>query len=117
MAAINTLGVLYVVESGDTVRIRAGRKNCLQCGKVQLRSLNYILNANGIEPGKDITIDIRVATEIAAMLTDAENTIAVLPQPYVTVQMQNDKVRVAMSLTEEWDKVSTESSIVAVWSQ
>ena len=57
------------------------------------------------------------STEIAAMLQNAENTIAVLPQPYVTaVQMQNEKVRVALSFTEEWDKVSPDSSMVTVWS-
>jgi NitT/TauT family transport system substrate-binding protein len=118
VAAINTLGVLYVVESGDTVHSIQDLvgKTVYSTGKGTTPefALNYILNANGIEPGKDITIEYKSeATEIAAMLTDTENTIAVLPQPYVTaVQMQNDKVRVAMSLTEEWDKVSTESSMV-----
>jgi NitT/TauT family transport system substrate-binding protein len=47
------------------------------------------------------------------MLEQNENVIAVLPQPYVTaVQMQNDKVRVALDMTEEWEKVSTDSSLV-----
>ncbi|NLV74134.1 MAG: ABC transporter substrate-binding protein [Chloroflexi bacterium] len=118
VAAINTLGVLYVVESGDTVhsiRDLAG-KTIYSTGKGTTPEfvLNYILNANGIDPEKDITIEYKSeATEIAAILKDAENAIAVLPQPYVTVvQMQNDKIRVALSLTEEWDKVSTESSMV-----
>lgn len=118
VAAINTLGVLYIVESGDTVHSiqdLAG-KTVYSTGKGTTPefALNYILNENGIEPGKDINIEYKSeATEIAAMLKDAENTIAVLPQPYVTaVQMQNEKVRVALSLTEEWDKVSKESSLV-----
>ncbi|MGI6250628.1 MAG: ABC transporter substrate-binding protein [Anaerolineaceae bacterium] len=118
VAAINTLGVLYIVESGDTVHSiqdLAG-KTVYSTGKGTTPefALNYILNKNGIEPGKDINIEYKSeATEIAAMLKDAENTIAVLPQPYVTaVQMQNEKVRVALSLTEEWDKVSKESSLV-----
>jgi NitT/TauT family transport system substrate-binding protein len=118
VAAINTLGVLYVVESGETVQSiqdLAG-KTVYSTGKGTTPefALNYILSQNGIDPLKDITIEYKSeATEIAAMLESAENTIAVLPQPYVTaVQMQNKKVRVALSLTEEWDKVSKESSLV-----
>lgn len=118
VAAINTLGVLYVVESGNTVQSvkdLAG-KIVYSTGKGTTPefTLNYILNENNIDPEKDISIEYKSeATEIAAMLKNAENTIAVLPQPYVTVvQTQNEKVRVALSLTEEWDKVNTESSMV-----
>lgn len=118
VAAINTLGVLYVVESGDTVQFiedLAG-KTVYSTGKGTTPefALNYVLNQNGINPGNDVTIEYKSeSTEIAAMLETADDTIAVLPQPYVTVvQMQNDEVRVALSLTEEWDKVSTDSSMV-----
>ena len=118
VAAINTLGVIYVVESGDTVQSiedLAG-KTVYSTGKGTTPefALNYVLNQNGIDPGKDVTIEYKSeSTEIAAMLETADDTIAVLPQPYVTVvQMQNDKVRVALILTEEWDKVSTDSSMV-----
>lgn len=118
VAAINTLGVIYVVESGDTVQSiedLAG-KTVYSTGKGTTPefALNYVLNQNGINPGNDVTIEYKSeSTEIAAMLETADDTIAVLPQPYVTVvQMQNDKVRVALSLTEEWDKVSTDSSMV-----
>jgi NitT/TauT family transport system substrate-binding protein len=118
IAAINTLGVLYVVESGDTVHSIQDLvgKTVYSTGKGTTPefTFNYILQQNGIEPGKDVTIEYKSeSTEIAAMLQNAENTIAVLPQPYVTaVQMQNEKVRVALSFTEEWDKVSPDSSMV-----
>ncbi len=118
VAAVNTLGVLYVVESGDTVQSiedLAG-KTIYSTGKGTTPefALNYILTENGIDPAQDITIEYKSeATEIAALLQDAEGAIAVLPQPYVTaVQMQNDQVRVALSLTEEWDKVSADSGLV-----
>lgn len=118
IAAINTLGVLYVVESGDTVHSIQDLvgKTVYSTGKGTTPefTFNYILQQNGIEPGKDVMIEYKSeSTEIAAMLQNAENTIAVLPQPYVTaVQMQNEKVRVALSFTEEWDKVSPDSSMV-----
>ncbi|MGI6733338.1 MAG: ABC transporter substrate-binding protein [Anaerovoracaceae bacterium] len=118
IAAVNTLGVLYVVESGNTVQSIQDLvgKTIYSTGKGTTPefALNYILTQNGIEPGKDVTIEYKSeSTEIAAMLESSENTIAVLPQPYVTaVQMQNDKVRVALSFTEEWDKVSPDSSLI-----
>jgi NitT/TauT family transport system substrate-binding protein len=118
VAAINTLSVLYVVESGDTVKSiedLAG-KTIYSTGKgtTPEYALNYILKQNGIDIEKDLKIEYKSeSTEIAAMLQEAENTVAVLPQPYVsTVQMQNEKVRVALSFNDEWDKVSTESSMV-----
>lgn len=118
VAAINTLSVLYVVESGDTVHSiqdLAG-KTVYSTGKGTMPEFvfNYILSQNGIDPQKDITIEYKSeSTEIAAMLQNAEVTIAVLPQPYVTtVKMQNDKVRTALSFNEEWDKLGTDSSMV-----
>ncbi len=118
VAAINTLGVIYVVESGDTIKsiedLRGKTIYSTGKGTTPEYALNYILMQNGMEPGKDVTVEFKSeATELAVMLSGAENTIAVLPQPYVTtVQMQNDKVRVALSLTEEWDKVSSDSGMV-----
>lgn len=117
-AAINTLGVLYVVESGNTISmiedLRGKTIYSTGKGTTPEYALNYILMQNGMQPGKDVTVEFKSeATELAVMLSGAENTIAVLPQPYVTtVQMQNDKVRVALSLTDEWDKVSSDSGMV-----
>ncbi|HZK02273.1 MAG TPA: ABC transporter substrate-binding protein [Anaerovoracaceae bacterium] len=118
VAAINTLSVLYVIESGETVNSVQDLmgKTVYSTGKGTTPefAFNYILKQNGIDPEKDLNIEYKSeSTEIAAMLQDAEDTIAVLPQPYVSVvQMQNDKVRVALSFNEEWDKVGAESSMV-----
>lgn len=118
VAAINTLGVLYIVESGDTIHSIADLKDktiySTGKGTTPEFALNYLLEQNGLVPGKDVKIEYKSeSTELAVMLAEAENAIAVLPQPYVSiVQMQNDKVRVALNMTEEWDKVSTDSSMV-----
>ena len=46
--------------------------------------------------------------ECAAALAEAENGIAMLPQPFVTTaQVKNDKIRIALDMTEEWEKVQT----------
>ena len=118
VAAVNTLGVLYVVETGESVKTFADLKGktILSTGKgtTPEYALNYLLKENGLDPTKDVTVEFKSeSTEIAAMLAKSDNVIAVLPQPYVAVvQAQNTKVRIALSLTAEWGKVSTDSSMV-----
>ena len=118
VVAINTLGVLYVLENGETIKSVADLKGktiySTGQGTTPEFALNYILQKNGLDPAKDVTIEFKSeAAEVAsAMLADAA-AVAVLPQPYVTaVLMQNEGVRVALSLTDEWDKVGEGSALV-----
>ena len=118
VAAINTLGVLYVVEAGDTVNSVADLmgKTVLSTGKgtTPEYAFNYVLSKNEIDPQSGITVEYKSeATEVAAALAEGGATLAVLPQPFVTTAlMKNENLRVALSLTEEWDKVSPESALV-----
>jgi NitT/TauT family transport system substrate-binding protein len=70
------------------------------------------LSSYGIDPQKDVTIEYKTeATEVAAILSESTDAIAMLPQPYVTsVLMNNEKARIALDIAEEWDKVSTDGS-------
>ncbi len=118
VAAINTLGVLYVVEAGDTVRSLAdlAGKTLLSTGKgtTPEYALNYVLRRNDIDPESDLTIDYRSeATEVAAALQAGTATLALLPQPFATAAMaQNPELRVALSLTDEWTKVGEGSQLI-----
>lgn len=118
VAAVNTLGVLYVVETGETVESVAdlAGRTVYSTGKGTSPEyvLNHILDQNGLDPATDLTVEFRSeATELAVLLAEADDAVAVLPQPYVTiVQSQNPEVRVALSLTDEWDAVSPESGLV-----
>lgn len=119
VAAINTLGVLYVVTTGDDVKsvedLKGKTVYSTGKGTTPEYVLNYILKENGIDPEKDLTVEYKSeATEVAAALQAAdEGAIAVLPQPYVTAaQSQIEGLNVALNLTEEWDKVSTDSDLV-----
>lgn len=119
MLAINTLGVLYIVETGDSIQSVADLKGktIFSTGKgtTPEYTLRYLLTAAGIDPDKDVTIEFKSeATEIAALLADADDAIAMLPQPYVTtVMMNNDKVRIALDVTKEWENLTnSESSVV-----
>ena len=47
------------------------------------------------------------------MLSESDDAVAMLPQPYVTtVMMNNDKVRVALDIAKEWEKVDESGSAV-----
>ena len=116
--AVNTLGVLYILESGEEIQSVAdlAGKTVFSTGKGTTPefALNYILAQNGLDPEKDLTVEFKSeATEVLAALTSDAAAIGVLPQPYVTAALaQNDKLRVALSFTEEWDKVSEDSRLI-----
>ena len=105
---INTLGVLYCVtgdESITSVKDLAG-KTVLSTGQgtTPEYALRYLLTKYGIE---DTSIEfLSEPTEVAARLAEDPSQIAVLPQPFVTVaMMQNEALKIAFSLTDEWDAV------------
>ena len=112
---INTLGVLYCV-SGDenikSVKDLAG-KTVLSTGQGASPEyvLNYLLEKNGVT---DCDVQFKSeATEIAALLKQDPAQIAILPQPFVTVATaQNDQLKVAFSLTDEWKSVSPDSKLL-----
>ena len=118
--AVNTLGVLYVVEQGDTVHSMADLKGrtILSTGKGTTPEyvLRYLLTANGIDPDKDVDIQYySEATEVTAQMATTQDAIAVLPQPYVTAAgLKDDTLRVALDLTAEWDKVADTQLITGV---
>lgn len=118
--AVNTLGVLYVVEQGDTVHSMADLKErtILSTGKGTTPEyvLRYLLTANGLDPDKDVDIQYySEATEVTAQMATTQDAIAVLPQPYVTAAgLKDDTLRVALDLTVEWDKVADTQLITGV---
>jgi NitT/TauT family transport system substrate-binding protein len=108
LAAVNTLGILSLVTKGEEISSVADLK-----GKTIYTSgqgaapeyvLDYILTANGL------TGDVKVEylsehSEVASQLLADKISIAVLPEPFVTqVTTKDDKVKVALDLTKEWDK-------------
>ncbi|MEE1114783.1 MAG: ABC transporter substrate-binding protein [Eubacterium sp.] len=110
---INTLGVLYCVTGDTSVTSVAdlSGKTVYTTGQGASPEyvMNYLLQQNGIT---DCTLEFRSeATEVAAVLAEDPNAIAVLPQPFVTVaEAQNEALHTAFSLTDEWDAVTADGS-------
>ncbi len=117
--AVNTLGVLYLVESGDTVHsvedLRGKTIYSSGKGSTPEYALTYMLSQNGIDPETDVTIEWKSEhSECVAALAAEENAIAMLPQPFVTTaQMKNENIRVALDLTKEWEKLSSTANTAA----
>ena len=113
--AVNTLGVLYIVENGNSVQSMAdlAGRTIVASGKGSTPeyALRYLLTENGIDPDTGVTIDWKSEhSECVASLASGAATIAMLPQPFVTVaQTQLPDLRVALDLTEEWDKTQPEN--------
>uniref|UniRef100_UPI00307AEB9D ABC transporter substrate-binding protein n=2 Tax=Oscillospiraceae TaxID=216572 RepID=UPI00307AEB9D len=76
--------------------------------------LRYLLTENGIDPDTGVTIDWKSEhSECVASLASGAATIAMLPQPFVTVaQTQLPDLRVALDLTEEWDALDNGSALL-----
>ena len=107
--AINTLGVLYIVDtSGSISSVEDLKGKTIYAsgkGATPEYALNYILSGNGIDPAADVTIEWKSEHSecLAALMEDPEG-IAMLPQPFVTTaQTQNDKIQVVLDLTKEWE--------------
>lgn len=116
LAALNTLGVLYILENGETiqsVKDLAGKSMVATGqGSTPEYALNLILEKNGLTDS--VTVEYKSEhSEVPPMLVSGEASIAMLPQPFVTsVLAQNENIRVALDVTEEWNKaVNGESDL------
>ena len=114
---INTLGVLYCVTGDESIKSMTDLKNktivTTGQGTTPEFAIRYLINKCGLNE-TEYSLDFRSeATEVASVLKADPNAIAVLPQPFVTVATtQNTNVKVAFSLHEEWNKYSSDSSLV-----
>ena len=117
LLAINTLGVTYILDTGDTVHsvedLRGQTIYATGKGSVTEYTLKYVLESHGIVPDKDVTIEWKSEpTEVVALLKNGGG-IAMLPQPFVTVAQGNvEGLRVALSMVEEWNALETDSQFV-----
>ena len=120
VACVNTLGVLYIVENGETVQSVADLKGqtLVTTGKGTTPEyvLRYVLSENGIDPDTDVTIEYcSEATEALSKVQAGEATIAMLPQPFVTSALsQVEGLRVALDMNEEWQKVAGSKLVTGV---
>ena len=111
--AVSTLGVLYVLEAGSEVNSVAdlAGKTVYATGQGATPEyiLNYLLDKNGVAGSVEVNY-VGEHAALATMLANGSAEIGMLPEPNVTSTLAgNDNLRIALNLTEEWNKVcSTE---------
>ena len=111
--AINTLGVLYVLENGNTINSIAdlAGKTIWSTGEGSTPEyiLNYLLDANGLTDSVKVEY-IADNAELIAKLADGSAEVALLPEPHVSIATaQNETVRVALKVNDLWaEKNDTE---------
>ncbi len=120
--AVNTLGVLYIVENrdGEPQADVSGTEHGLSVSDLKGRTLyasgkgatpeyalNYILRENGLDPETDLRIEWKSehAECLAALLADPQG-LAMLPQPFVTsAELKSAAVNTVTDLNEEWERL------------
>lgn len=107
MAALNTLGVLYIVEMGDTINsvedLKGKTVTAAGQGSTPEYILNYILDAYGIRDS--VTVDYKSEhAEVSTLGLSGKADVLLLPEPFVTsTLLKSDKARIALDLTKEWE--------------
>ncbi len=110
MLCVDTLGVLYVVENGDTVQSLSdlAGKTVYATGESSTPQyvLDYVLAQNGLTD--QVTVEYEGEhTALAAMLASGEADIGMLPEPFVSsVLIKDENARVAIDLNEAWEEAS-----------
>lgn len=112
--AVNALGVLNLVSKGDDsvagMQDLAGHKlYATGQSAVPEYVIRYILNANGIDPDKDVEIQwCADTTEALSYLKESDEALAVLPQPFATAAVaQVEGLSIVEDLNDAWAKLDT----------
>lgn len=109
VAAINTLGVLYIVENGNSIQNPKdlSGKTIYSVGKGTTPEgvLKVFTEGYGIE---DLNIEYKSeASEIGGILNSKRGTIAMLPEPFVTaIQKKNENIRTVFNMNTEWTELN-----------
>ncbi len=116
--AVNTKGVLYILENGNTITSLndlAGKKlYATGQGSTPEYILNYLLEQSGIADKVEVEY-VTSHDELATLAASGKATISMLPEPKVTAALtKNADLRIALNLTEEFEKISGKTLIQGV---
>jgi len=116
---IDTLGVLYLVENGNTIQSLAdlAGKTIYATGEGATPQfvLDYLLAQNGLTDQVKVEY-VGEHTALAAMLASGEAAIGLLPEPFVSsVLVKNPNARVALDLNNAWEDASGTKLVMGVY--
>ena len=121
ICALNTYGVLYILENGDTVNSIAdlAGKTIYSAGQGANPEyvLEYLITKAGLTfstdgSDEDVKIEFGAADAIVAGMATGEYSLCMLPVPAVTgLMIQNKDVRKALDMTEQWNASGAEGQL------
>lgn len=112
MLAVNTLGVLSIMENGNTIKSVADLKGktIYSTGKGSNPEyiLRHILKENGLDPDRDVKLQFLAANDkLVASLVSGKAQVALVPEPAAsTVNAKKSTVNKVLDVNEEWEKIS-----------
>ncbi|AUG57726.1 MAG TPA: ABC transporter substrate-binding protein [Ruminiclostridium sp.] len=118
LAAVNTLGVLYLLENGDSIStiedLKGKTVNVSGKGSMPDFLFRYLLDKNNLKAGEDVTVDFTLEhADLSAAVAQEDVEIALLPQPHVTTaMMKNENVKIALDITKEWEKATDGKELI-----
>lgn len=116
--AIGNLGVLYVITTDPSINTMEDLKGrtvySIGEGGPPEYTFEYLLANYGLT--EDVNFSFRATPfEVLNLLQDEENSIALLPQPFVEVaKLLVPNLRVAIDVTDAWDALNVESGAQSV---
>ena len=122
LAAVNTLGVVSILEAGDTVHSLGDLRGrtILASGKGSTAdvTLRYLLDRSGLAVGRDATVTFAGAhADVATAAAAGDAPLVLLPQPFATVAMtKNPRLRVAVDISTAWETATGAGSVLPMGS-
>ena len=115
---ISNLGLLYILTTDDSIKSMNDLKGrtvySIGEGGPPEYTFGYLLDQEGLSD--DVNFSFRSTPfEVLNLLQDEENSIALLPQPFVEVaKLLVPDLKVPIDITEEWDNLKLESGAESV---
>lgn len=110
---VNTLGVLYIMDKDGSIKSFADLDGktiyTMGEGSNPQYTLEYLLKKNNV----NATLKFAATNdELVAKMAKGEAEIAMVPQPAATTAAAKTGFKIALDVTAEWDKVSTDSKLM-----
>ena len=105
---VNTMGVLYILENGDSIHSLSDLAGKTIYATGQGATPEYVLEKVLAENGlADVNVEyMAVHADLANALAAGEVSIALLPEPFVsTVLAKNSDVSVKIDINQEWQAI------------
>ena len=119
LLAVNTLGVVSILEKGETITSFADLKGktvyapATAKGAIPEIVFNYFLKANDIDPATDLTVEWVPANTLASTLKTTEGAVILSPQPNATAILSSvEGAREALNLNNEWEALENGSEYI-----